>query len=187
MNKSIDKESLSSIILRYPEKNVTTITERRTTMKKAFIVFAVAAMVFAVSATESKAAAAAQSNTGCGLGALLIQDNETLLGQLAMTCLNGTAGNQTFGITLGTSECRQADSIVSNETHKFVAENMDNLARDIAMGTGESLSTLAELMEVPSTDRGEFFAALQGSFSDVFTSEAVEAADVIDNIVAVTS
>ncbi|MDH4226899.1 MAG: DUF3015 domain-containing protein [Deltaproteobacteria bacterium] len=156
-------------------------------MKKYLVAAAAAAVVFGMSASDAKAAnAAAQSNTGCGLGAVLIQNNDSLLAQLAMTLLNGTCGNGTFGITSGTSNCKKADKIASNEVNTFVASNMDNLASDIAMGSGESLSTLAELMNVPTAERGEFFATLQSNFSNIYTSENVEAADVIDNIVAVT-
>jgi len=158
-------------------------------MKKLVVALALTAMVFAVGISETKAAtpAMAQSNTGCGLGAMLIQNNDSLVGQLAMTLLNGTLGNQTFGITSGTSNCKQATNIVSIETLNFVAGNMDNLARDIAMGEGETLNTLAELMEVPVAKRAGFYATLQANFSRIYTSETVEAAEVIDNIVTVTS
>lgn len=156
-------------------------------MKKLIIGIALAVMVFSFGASKAEAAAKAQSNTGCGLGSQAITDNDSLIGQLAMTFLNGISGNQTFGISSGTSGCKQATSVVSNETHKFVAENMDGLAQDIAMGTGETLETLAELMEVPTAEKADFYATLQGSFSDIYTSENVEAGTVIDNIVAVTS
>ncbi len=156
-------------------------------MKKLIIGIALAVMVFSFGASKAEAAAKAQSNTGCGLGSQLITQNDTLLGQLAMTFLNGISGNQTFGITSGTSGCKQATSIVSNETNKFVAENMDGIAQDIAMGTGETIETLAELMNVPTTERAGFYTALQANFSDIYTSENVEAGTVIDNIVAVTS
>lgn len=156
-------------------------------MKKLIICIALAVMVFSFGASQAEAAAKAQENTGCGLGSTLITQNDSLLGQLAITFLNSISGNQTFGITSGTSGCKQATEIVSNETNKFVAENMDGLAQDIAMGTGETLETLAELMEVPTAEKAGFFAALQAGFSDIYTSENVEAGTVIDNIVAVTS
>ena len=78
---------------------------------------------------------------------------------------------------------KRATSIVSREHLEiFVAENMDNLAKDIAMGQGESLDTLAELMEVPSDSRPQLFAKLQTNFSDIYTSDAIDAAGVVDNI-----
>lgn len=159
-------------------------------MKAIVVALALTAMVFSIGITQSEAAqvaAKAQKNTGCGLGSTVVTDNDTLLGQLAMTFLNGIVGNQTFGITLGTSNCKKATKIVSIDTLNFVAGNMDTLARDMAMGEGEALDTLAELMEVPTAERTDFYATLQGNFSNIFTSETVQAADVIDNIAAFTS
>jgi len=137
---------------------------------------------------KASAVSSAQDNTGCGLGAMLIGEkgNDMLLGQLAMTLLNGTFGTQTFGITSGTSECKAPSKFVSNDRlNKFVADNMDSLAQDIAAGKGETLSTVAELMSVPSEKRPVFYAALQANFSKIYTSENVKSADVIDNMASV--
>ena len=154
-------------------------------MKKVLASAAVIGMMLTGSAF---AAGQAQNNTGCGLGTMFIGDkaNDSLLGQLAMTTLNGICGNQTFGITSGTSECKKPARIVSNERlNEFVVANMDNLAKDVAMGRGESLDTMAELMSIPAEERTMVFAQLQANFSNIFTSERVEAADVVDNIVSV--
>ncbi len=49
---------------------------------------------------------------------------------------NGIFGNQTFGITSGTSECERPADFASNERiQKYVADNMDQLAADIAVAT----------------------------------------------------
>jgi hypothetical protein len=157
-------------------------------MKKLAMVLMLALLSYGVSTSTADAATAkAQDNTGCGLGSALIQDNDSLLAQLAMTLLNSTLGNQTFGMTSGTSNCKQATNFVSNELQRFVEANMDVLASDIAMGEGESLDTLAELMEIPTADRVEFKSTLQANFSDIYVSENVDAAGVIDNIITVTS
>lgn len=150
----------------------------------------VAGSVFPVMLLGSSAFAAgqAQQNTGCEPGALLIGEgsNYSLIGQLAMTLLNGTSGNQTLGITSGTSNCRASVKIDKEELKDFVTANMDSLTKNIAMGQGESLDALAELMEVSSEKKAVFFALLQTSFSSIYTSVDVTAADVIDNICSVT-
>jgi hypothetical protein len=64
---------------------------------------------------------------------------------------------------------------------------MDNIAKDIAMGKGESLDTLSELMDVSVDKRPAFYEKLQANFSRIFTSEKVEAADVIDNILSIST
>ncbi|MCC7203177.1 MAG: DUF3015 family protein [Nitrospirae bacterium] len=134
------------------------------------------------------AASQAQSNTGCGLGAVLIGEkgNDSLLGQLAMTLLNGTSANQTFGITSGTSECKAPAKIVKNERlNEFVVANIDNLSKDIAMGNGESLDTMAELMGISIDKRAEVYSKIQANFANIFTSASVEAPQVVDNIAAI--
>ena len=127
--------------------------------------------------------AANKQNTGCGLGTLIMQGNDGLLYQVLAVTTNGTFGNQTFGISSGTLECEKPSKFASREQlNKYVAENMDNLANDIAKGQGEYLNTLAVLMEVPEGSRAEFYAKLQGSFSQIYPSTDVTSVDVLTNI-----
>jgi hypothetical protein len=136
------------------------------------------------------AASSAHMNTGCGLGTMLFKgnaDNSTIL-QTFQATTNGISGNQTFGITTGTSDCKQPAKFVSNErANEFVLANMDNLAKDIAMGKGETLDAFAELMGVPVEKRAEFAAKLQSSFSKIYTSDQVVMANVMDNITTVSA
>ena len=151
-------------------------------MKKVLVVCLVA-FVFFVSIGVANAVN--KNNTGCGLGYLIFQDSgDSTLIQIIAVTTNGTSGNQTFGITTGTLECSPPVKVVFNERlNEFVAFNMDTIAQDIAAGDGEALATLAELMEVPSVKRSEFFSVLQKNFSEIFTSEDIQSAQVIDNIV----
>jgi len=103
-----------------------------------------------------------------------------------MTLLNGTSGTQTFGITSGTSQCKAPTKIVQNEELKeFVVANLDTLSKNISMGNGESLDTLAELIGIANENRPAVYTKLQANFSNIFTSDKIEAADVVDNIVTV--
>ena len=121
------------------------------------------------------------TNTGCGLGSIVIKNqNSSVLQALAATT-NGTSGNQTFGITSGTSNCNKPSNFVSNDKlNQFVNENMDELAMDISAGKGETLSTVAKLMNVEDTNA--FSAKLQANFSEIYSSENVTSANVIDSI-----
>src|SRR5574344_2208039 len=123
----------------------------------------------------------ANSNTGCGLGSIVIKNqNSTVLQALAATT-NATSGNQTFGISSGTSNCNKPNNFVSNDKlNQFVNENMDELAMDISAGKGETLSTVAKLMNVEDTNA--FSAKLQANFSEIYSSENVTSANVIDSI-----
>lgn len=125
-------------------------------------------------------------NTGCGLGNQLFKEigQDSILFQVLAVTVNQTIlFNQVFGITSGTLGCKKPTKVVENEkVQKFVADNMDSLAQDMAMGRGESLDTLAELMGVPAEKKAEFYASLQSNFTKIYTSESVQSSDVIDNI-----
>ena len=156
-------------------------------MKKV-VVIAVAFSLMLVG--SAFAAGQAKSNTGCGLGTLLFKNNadNSIVLQTFQATTNGIYGNQTFGITTGTSDCAQPKNFVSNERmNEFMVANMDNLARDIAQGRGETLDALAELMGVPAEKRPEFYSQLQSGFTRIFTSSNVQMASVMDNIAAVST
>ena len=123
----------------------------------------------------------ANENTGCGLGSLIIKNQNTVVLQVLAATTNGTSGNQTFGITSGTSNCDKPSNFVSNDKlNKFVSENMDELAMDISAGQGETLTTVAKLMNVEDTKA--FSSKLQANFTNIYTSENVTSANVIDSI-----
>lgn len=126
-------------------------------------------------------------SAGCGLGSILFGKEPGPVQVLAATT-NGTLLNQWFGISSGTSNCNKNTKFSANDRlNAFVLANMDNLAQEIAMGHGESLDTLAELMEVPVEKRNFFNQKLQANFKTIFPSENVVLASVINQIVAVTS
>ncbi len=139
---------------------------------------------------SSAVAQSYDTNVGCGLGNMLFKEigqDKTLFQILAVTT-NGFFFNQTFGITSGTLGCAQPSMFVENEkVLRFVADNMDTLAQDIAAGNGEALSTLAELMEIPAEQRPVFFSKLQENFNGIYSSSAVESADVIEGIYKIAS
>jgi hypothetical protein len=151
-------------------------------MKRLIGAVAVVVLMLMV-ATSSFAVEREYGTAGCGLGSMLLGDEPGMV-QILVATLNGIAGNQTFGITSGTLNCEKKALFSSNEQlNHFVTFNMDNLAKDVAVGQGETLDTLAEIMQVPAADRPAMFSKLQASFSEIFPSERVEAADVIDSIV----
>ncbi len=150
-------------------------------MKKAIVLVLVTAVFLFVG--TSMAATLNQKNTGCGLGSMLFADQNGLASQTFAVTTNGTFGNGTFGITSGTSNCEKPANFSSNQKlQEFVADNMDNLARDIARGNGEYLNTLAVLAGVPEGSRADFYSRLQDNFSSIYTSEKVTHVDVLKNI-----
>ncbi len=153
-------------------------------MKKALLTVAL------ILVSASVVFAGARENVGCGLGTMLFKNNadESSLLQAFQATTNGTSGNQTFGVTSGTSECKQPAKFVRNDRlNEFVHSNLDDLAKDIANGRGETLGTLAELMGVPAADRTAFYGNLKTHFAEIFPSKDVEYAQVVDRIVTVAN
>ncbi len=145
------------------------------------VVAAVVCLVSPVGAVDPK-------NTGCGLGSMAFEGQNGLMSQTAAATTNGTFGNQTFGITSGTSNCEQYQTLTMNKKlNTFVADNMDSLAKDIAKGEGEYLDTMASLMEVNQAQRPQFYALLQKNFSRIYSSPAVTPADVLAGISGVAT
>ncbi len=157
-------------------------------MKKALLV---AALVLALAVPAIAAGPAGQMNYGCGLGATVFKDgqaNDSILLQLVATFLNGLCGNGTFGITSGTSDCAKPGKVASNERlNEFAYKNLDDLARDIAAGKGETVSTVAELLSVPADARPAFYKSLQARFTEIFPSPTVETAHVVDTIAKIAA
>jgi hypothetical protein len=136
-----------------------------------------------VAITLLSTASFANANTGCGLGNQVITNQDSVLMQVFAATTNGTSGNQTFGITSGTSGCAKPAKFVSNDkANEFVAGNMDVLALDISNGQGEALTTLATLLNISNPDT--FATILQANFESIYSSSDVTSANVIDSIVA---
>lgn len=130
-------------------------------------------------------AGSAANNTGCGLGSQVFgnsADNSVLL-QVLQATTNGTSGNQTFGISSGTLGCEKPASFVANErAMEFLTANMDAVSKDMAMGQGESLETMAELLDIPAQQRPQFYGQLQSNFAQIFVTGQESSAVVMDRI-----
>ena len=153
-------------------------------MKKMVVIFNAVFMLMVV--LSGVGWAVDPKNTGCGLGSLAFEGQNGLISQVLAATTNGIFGNQTFGITSGTLNCERYKTFAYNEkVGVFVAENMDNLARDIARGQGEYVNTLAVLMEVPDVKKASFRSQLQAHFSDIYTSDKVTHSEIVQNILVV--
>lgn len=127
----------------------------------AFVISAVPAFAFAQ-----------QNNIGtCGWGAKLFDGQSGIAPQVLAVTTNGTSGNQTFAITTGSSGCTQ-DGVVRStwKTAMFIDGNKDRLARDMSIGNGETLDSLAHLIGVREQDRVAFGRAMQANVSVIFPS-----------------
>ena len=128
----------------------------------------------------SSALAAPYSGPGCGLGKMVWNDNTKLIPQVLAATTNGTSGNQTFGMTSGTSGCSN-DGLVKNDQKVFVfaSVNLDNLSQEMAQGRGEHLSALANLIGVPADRQASFAAMTQEKYTSLFKSETTTSHEML--------
>ena len=136
--------------------------------------------VIATIALTTSAFATVNNQTSCGLGSVIIKDNSSAVMLALQATTNGISGNQTFGITTGTLGCKKTKFVMNERAEEFVASNMDILAKEISIGHGESIDTLAELLNVE--DKASFCASLQANYNSIYTSGKVEMNEVLDNI-----
>src|SRR5687767_4760668 len=143
-------------------------------MRKLLAVAAVAALFPAV-------AAAQQNNVGsCGWGSKLFEGQAGIAPQVLAATTNGTAGNQTFGITSGTSGCTQDGAVRSTwKTAMFIDGNKEVLARDMSVGGGEALDSIAHLLGVEAADRAAFNRIARDNMQRIFPSETAQTEQVL--------
>lgn len=103
---------------------------------------------------------------GCGLGSIAFADKPGMIQVVAAT-LNGTAGNQTFGISSGTSNCGQS-GYKQDQAALFIEVNQHALARDVSRGQGEALQSFAKLVGCQPENLG---SALKQNYDRVFSGE----------------
>lgn len=123
-------------------------------------------LAIAISLVSVNAFAAGYGSAGCGLGSIVLGDKPGFMQVFAATT-NGTSGSQTFGITSGTSNCGSA----GKSSEQFIEANKVSLGNDIARGEGETIQSLATIMNVKNTT--EFASVLKAQYSEIFkTSDA---------------
>jgi len=132
-------------------------------------------------AGSSVAFAANDSGSGCGAGAMIFKGQSGLAPHVLAATTNGTLGNQTFGMTSGTSGCN-ASQPISVAAVDFIDHNMEKVARGMATGSGESMDTLANLMGISSQDSERFKVLTHNQFATIFTRDNIHSNDVIANL-----
>ncbi len=138
-------------------------------MKKRISLFAILALGVTIF-VQTSLSAKNYGMAGCGLGSIVIGSKPGIV-QIFAATTNGTSGNQTFGITSGTSNCT-ADGIVLKEKEQeiFVHLNFESLEKEMAVGSGEKLSAFANLLGC-SKNLKEFSAFAKSKFEVLATDE----------------
>ena len=114
--------------------------------------------------------AMADPDVGCGVGSTIWEGQSGKIAKILAGTTNGIFTNQFLGITFGTLGCG-GNGKVTAQVVTFTNENAEVLARDMAVGEGESLNVLAELMNIQSTDKARFFEVTKANFSQIYAAD----------------
>ena len=113
---------------------------------------------------SGSALGAAYGTAGCGLGSMVFGDDPGMV-QIFAATTNGTSGNQTFGITSGTSNCAEG----GKDATQFIEVNKAALSFEAAQGQGETISALSEIYGC--NDLNSFGETLKANYGEVFQSQ----------------
>lgn len=127
-----------------------------------------------VLAASSAAFGAQVGPAGCGLGFNVMgKDNQVLA-----ATTNGTSGNQTFGISSGTSGCEQHGSMA--QMIMFIEANRVALSNDAARGQGETITALSSLLGCD--DSSEVSATLRANYPEIFGAHPNDSVKISETI-----
>jgi len=138
------------------------------------------AAVLAIGST----AAFADSDAGCGIGSEIWAGQSGKVPKLLAATTNGLFANQLFGITFGTLGCSGSGTVTAQAV-TFTNENAEALARDMAVGQGESLNVLAELLNIKAEDKARFFVVSKQNFAEIYSTENKDSYQVLTSLQAV--
>lgn len=147
-------------------------------MKKILVVLALALMT-------TSSFAAKYGSAGCGLGSMIFEGDQTWWKQVLAATSNGLASNQTFGISLGTSNCDSPAPLKVGQVEAYVEANKVALANDIARGNGETVVGLSNVYGCSNVM--EFGKALKTNYRTIFTSANSNAKEITHNINSVAA
>ena len=116
---------------------------------------------------------------GCGWGTKLFDGQSGVLPQSLAVTTNNWFPN-TFSITFGTSGCTQDGAVRSTwKTAMFIDGNKERLARDMSIGNGETLDSLAHLIGVRDEHRATFNRVVQENLSRIFPSDNAATGQIV--------
>lgn len=140
----------------------------------------VLAAVLAVGST----AAFADRDVGCGIGSQVWAGQSGKVPKILAGTTNMLFANQLFGITFGTLGCSGTGTVTAQAV-TFTNENAETLARDMAVGQGESLNVLAELLNIKAQDKARFFAVSKQNFSEIYSAQNQDSLQVLASLQSV--
>lgn len=127
-------------------------------------------VLLAAALAAGSSVAMADNDVGCGVGTQVWAGQNGVVPKILAATTNGIFTNQLLGITFGTLGCGQGGTVTA-QVVSFTNENAETLARDMAVGHGESLNVLAELMNIKKEDKSRFFSLTKQNFSKIYSAD----------------
>jgi len=136
-----------------------------------------------VVALPATALAVEGADGSCGVGSMIFKGQSGVAPQVLAITTNGTFGNQTFGVTTGTLGCSPNATVKSNmKSAMFIDSNKDQLARDMSVGSGETLASLSHLLGVEANDQAAFNRLAKDNVARIFANDGVATEQVIASL-----
>lgn len=124
-------------------------------------------------------AAGVGADGSCGVGSLVFKGQSGVGPQILAMTTNGMTG-QIFAVTSGTSGCSPSAGVNSNwKTAMFIEGNKEQLARDMSVGSGETLASLSHLLGIEAKDQIAFNRLTKDNVARIFTTDSVATEQVI--------
>lgn len=148
-------------------------------MKKLILIGAL--VLSLVSFSGSSASAAGYGDAGCGLGSIVF-GNQQGAPQVVAWLLNLT-GMASFAMTTGTSNCNPAGLVkLEMEREEFAEKNYPTLVKEMAMGEGENLETLASLYGCSQDSQADFGSLVQANFGNIVKSDSTTSQEMLSSL-----
>ena len=138
-------------------------------------------IVLAAVLAAGSSVAMADPDVGCGVGSQVWAGQSGKIPKILAATTNGIFTNQLLGITFGTLGC-SGNGKVTAQVVTFTNENTESLARDMAVGQGESLNVLASLLNVKDADKAHFFAVTKSNFSQIYSTNNQNSLQVLASL-----
>ncbi|MCB0412349.1 MAG: DUF3015 family protein [Bdellovibrionales bacterium] len=115
---------------------------------------------------------AGYGTAGCGLGSIIFGAKPGKI-QIVSATTNGIYGNQSFGITSGTSNCDIPH--MGQQAAVFIEVNKEALRKEAAIGQGESVDAVAMIL---NCEKAEVRSEMKSHF-DRYFSEDVDSYETV--------
>jgi hypothetical protein len=154
---------------------------------KRYYILGIVGITLLFSSVSAFAAMGEYGEAGCGLGSLLFGKGKGA-GQILAATTNYIFWNQAFGISSGTSNCdAKGWDTAKLEQEQFVANNFSGLAKEMAAGNGEQLTTLAGLLGCPTAQQPRFNTVTQHNYEAILASDRTSPHEMLTAVKTVMS